>query len=127
MADHIGDTGYGHPGNFPFNTLWFLPAFLVVAGIADSKQPTSSGHLNGYEQKPARLQEFAFCDLQAFALDPATPYHQETRTGDDNAKQHYPGCQDGQLIYRGNLPAHSKRRLVILEVEEWSGLGITAI
>jgi hypothetical protein len=73
VADHIGDTGYRHLGNFPFNTLCSLPAFVVVAGTGESKQPTSSGHLNGYEEKPRRMKEFAFCGLQAFALDPATP------------------------------------------------------
>jgi len=94
VADHIGDTGYRHLGNFPFDTLCSLPAFVVVAGIAESKQLTSSGDSNDYEEKPRHLKEFALYGLQASALNPATPHRQQAPTGDDNAKQHYPWPQD---------------------------------
>jgi hypothetical protein len=80
VADQIVDTRYRRLCSFSYNTFCFLPAFLVVTGIAEAKQLTSSGHLNGYEERPKALKESALCDLQRLALGAAAPYRQQAYT-----------------------------------------------
>jgi hypothetical protein len=63
QADHMGETAYQHLGNFPFNTLCSLSAFVVVTRAAGSKQLTSSDYLNGCEESTTPLKESALFGL----------------------------------------------------------------
>ena len=72
-AEHMGETAYQHLGNFPFNTLCSLSAFVVVTRAAGSKQLTSSGYLNGCEESTIPSKEFALCRLHGLTLGAATP------------------------------------------------------